>query len=70
MRLPLFLPLNECFRIVYQVDIEHVEMVQVIQVEVEYNMQLLLDLLFREAKYVVVTVDESSHVFEEFLFVR
>lgn len=66
--LSLRFPLHEAFCLVHQIDVEHVEIVEVVQVKVQYDMEVLLNFLPREAVYVVVTIHEASHILEKILF--
>lgn len=65
---PFLLPLDEGLSLIEEVNILHIEFVELVQVVVEYNVQVLLDFLSGKVIDVIVAVDEAGHIIEEILF--
>ena len=65
---PFLLALDERLGLIEEVNVLHIEFVKLVQVVVEYHVQVLLDFLSGKVIYVVVAVDEAGHIIEEILF--
>jgi hypothetical protein len=65
---PFLLPLDEGLSLIEEVNVLHIEFVELIQIVVEYYVEVLLDFLSGKVIDVIVTVDEASHIIEEILF--
>ena len=62
------LSLDKRFGLVKEVNVLHIELVQLVQVVVQDYMQVLLNLLPRKIVDIVVAINEPSHVIEKLLF--
>ena len=68
--LAFLLSLHEGFGLVQQVNILHIELIQLVQIVVKDYMQILLDFLTRKVINVVVAINEACHVREKVLLLR
>ena len=65
---PFLLPLDEGLGLIEEVNVLHIEFVELVQVVVEYHVQVLLDFLSGKVIDVIVAIDEAGHIIEEILF--